>query len=235
MRALAGDFFHSPEFIGTSVVVLAVPFCPGLRELEVLPRGSIRIASLLSRVEVPPGILLSPPSSSSSSSSAAHSSFIPASSRVAVLCRKMHASLAPCFPRDSTRITFLDVAAFQQPFFFLSRPCQRVEGFSCRRFSTPRSLLHLVPRSFLSDAIHFTRADIWSPSPSRSVDGLSSCRPRYDPKLSVVVGKSKRIKCSYKMLAIYKRDSLLIVSVRFELSLTHPPPTATLVPGSARG
>lgn len=50
--------FCSPEFIGTSVV-LAVPFCPGLRELEVLPRGSIRIASLLSRVEVPPGILLS--------------------------------------------------------------------------------------------------------------------------------------------------------------------------------
>lgn len=50
--------FYSPEFIGTSVVVLAVPFCPGLRELEVLPKGSIRIASLLSRVEVPPGILL---------------------------------------------------------------------------------------------------------------------------------------------------------------------------------
>lgn len=49
--------FNSPEFTGTSVV-LAVPFCPGLRELEVLPRGSIRIASLLSRVDVPPGILL---------------------------------------------------------------------------------------------------------------------------------------------------------------------------------
>lgn len=47
---------------------MAVPFCPGLRELEVLPKGSIRIASLLSRVEVPPGILLAallhpPPSS----------------------------------------------------------------------------------------------------------------------------------------------------------------------------
>lgn len=48
---------NSPEFAGTSVV-LAVPFCPGLRELEVLPRGSMRIASLLSRVDVPPGILL---------------------------------------------------------------------------------------------------------------------------------------------------------------------------------
>ena len=38
---------HSPAAPSTTAAsVLAVPFCPGLRELEVLPNGSMRMASL---------------------------------------------------------------------------------------------------------------------------------------------------------------------------------------------
>lgn len=44
-----------PEISGISV--LAVPFCPGLRELDVRPIGSSLMASLLVLVECP-GIFL---------------------------------------------------------------------------------------------------------------------------------------------------------------------------------
>lgn len=115
--------FYSPEFIGTSVVVLAVPFWPGLRELEVLPKGSIRIASLLSRVEVPPGIFLSPlpPSLPFLSGNLAPR---PLSSGTYTLPPSLHANhiLPRWFPRFSTTIHFCLLLPFHS--------CQRIEKFS---------------------------------------------------------------------------------------------------------
>lgn len=102
---MVGVDFCSPEFIATSVVVLAVPFCPGLRELEVLPKGSIRIASLLSRVEVPPGIFLF----------SLCQPFYPVSSRCFVKPRAEDTRfLESLFLLNSMRITFLNVDAFEE-------------------------------------------------------------------------------------------------------------------------
>lgn len=91
------------------------------------PSGSPR-CSLASRS---PLAFCSPPSSPSSDS------FLSRQARTRCARGRYTRFLGSLFPRDSARITFFDVAAFQQPrsllfFLSLSRPCQRVEEFSCR-------------------------------------------------------------------------------------------------------